>query len=71
MQTTHYELRLNPNFLFDIKSSYTLGDFCHNRMIISKSKKEMLKLKESIYRNDFLDEVTDDVPIEQWSKQLN
>jgi len=48
MQTTNYELRLNPNFIFDIKSSYSLSDFCHNRIITSKSKKEMLKLKESI-----------------------
>lgn len=40
-------------------------------MITSKSKIEMVKHKESIYRDDFLDEVVDDVPIDQWSKMLN
>lgn len=71
MTPTH-ELRHNTQFTgLDLNESQKLNMWHHFRLSETKEKRELIDRDEAIFRPDFLDDLSQDVPRGQWSIQFD
>ena len=70
--TIHHQLRYNDRFSgLDSSAALSMNNWLHFRQPISSTKRTAIEAAEVVFQNNFLDDISADLPKNCWSLQLD